>query len=88
MFVGIHAIVKIEAVEDPESIGRAIRRVRRAQGLTQADVAALADVGVVTVYNVERGKPTVRLDALGRLASVLGLQIALIAPAVEPDGDA
>ncbi|MBU6512480.1 MAG: helix-turn-helix transcriptional regulator [Betaproteobacteria bacterium] len=38
-----------------------IRVARRAQGLTQADLAARAGVGTQTMYAVEKGAPTVQM---------------------------
>lgn len=38
-----------------------IRVARRAQGLTQADLAARAGVGTQTMYAIEKGAPTVQM---------------------------
>jgi HTH-type transcriptional regulator / antitoxin HipB len=50
---------------------------RRALGLRQAELAQLAGTSARFVYDVERGKPSLRLDKLIDLLDVLGLEIAL-----------
>ena len=57
--------------------GRALRSRRRGLGLTQAELAALAGVGLAFMYELEQGKPTVRLDKLLDVARVLGLELRL-----------
>lgn len=57
--------------------GAQVRARRRDLGLTQTEVAELADVAVRTVHAVEAGKATLRLDALLAVLSALGLQLTL-----------
>lgn len=45
--------------------------------MTQLELSTLAGCGPVFVYDVERGKPGVRLDKLVDLLEVLGLQLTL-----------
>ena len=61
--------------------GDVVRERRRALGLRQDEVAALAGVGVRSVHAVEAAKATVRLDILVAVADVLGLRLALSSPA-------
>lgn len=61
----------------PVELGAAVRRQRRSLGLTQIELSDLAGCGPVFVYDVERGKPGVRLDKLVDLLQVLGLQFSL-----------
>lgn len=58
-------------------LGAAVRRQRRSLEMTQIELATLAGCGPVFVYDVERGKPGLRLDKLVDLLQVLGLQLAL-----------
>lgn len=63
--------------EWPEQLASAVRARRRTLKLTQIALAELAGVGPDFVYDVERGKPTLRLDKLLQVLGVLGLRIAL-----------
>lgn len=58
-------------------LGAAVRSQRRSLGMTQIELSTLAGCGPVFVYDVERGKPGVRLDKLVDLLEVLGLQLTL-----------
>ncbi|MFN6120482.1 MAG: helix-turn-helix transcriptional regulator [Actinomycetes bacterium] len=58
-------------------IGDALQHVRRAAGVTQAELAARLDVTRTTVIDMERGRPT----AVARLVdsfSTLGYDIVLV----------
>lgn len=50
---------------------------RRALGLRQTELAELAGTSARFVYDVERGKPSLRLDKLIDLLDVLGLELVL-----------
>lgn len=58
-----------------DDVATAVRRRRGELGLTQAEVAELADVAVRTVHAVEAGKPTIRLDALLAVLDAVGLEL-------------
>lgn len=64
-----------------EALGAEVRRIRKALRLTQKQLADLAACGPDFVYDLERGKRTVRLDKLIPLLGVLGLRIRLEAVA-------
>ena len=66
-------------------IGRFIRERRKTNGLTQQELAELARVGTRFVSELERGKPTVRVDAANRVLAVFGKQLGVVEAA--PDGD-
>lgn len=59
-------------------VGEAIRNRRRALGIDQETVASLAGVSRKLVSEVERGKPTVRLDGVLRILDVLGLRLEVV----------
>ena len=63
---------------DRESIGAFVRRRRRANGLTQAELAELAGVGTRFVSELERDKPTVRLDAVDAVLAVFGKEVGVV----------
>lgn len=52
-----------------------LRTARQAAGLTQATVAAAADVSVFTVRRAELGLHDPSASALGRMAAAVGVQI-------------
>jgi len=62
-------------VELVEAIGRAVRRARRDAGLTQAQLAELAETSERTVRDIERGTGSPSLAVVVRTAGVLGLTI-------------
>lgn len=68
---------EMQRVVDPSTLGQAIRRSRKAHGLTQGELAGLAGTGLRFVSELERGKPTVSLDKTLAVLAVLGLQLLL-----------
>lgn len=59
------------------ALGRAIRLRRKKLGLTQAALARYAGCGLAFLYELESGKPTVRLDKVLAVLQVLGLTLTL-----------
>lgn len=69
---------KVAAPETPSQVlGRAVRRQRRLLGLTQEELALHARVGLAFLYELETGKPTVRLDKVLAVLEVLGVAVTL-----------
>lgn len=62
-------------VDTPTALGAAVRAKRRADGLTQAELAAFCGVGVRFVSELERGKETLELGRALRVLAALGLQL-------------
>ena len=58
-----------------EKIGLNLQRIRREKNLTQADVAARADINTNTYAKIERGVQTATVPMLETLASVLGVDL-------------
>ncbi len=54
-----------------------VRRKRKVLRLTQKELAELSGCGPDFLYDLERGKPTVRLDKLLPVLEVLGLRLSL-----------
>jgi HTH-type transcriptional regulator / antitoxin HipB len=52
-----------------------VRARRRGLGLTQVEVAELADVSARFVMELEQGKPTIRLDKLTAVLDAIGLSL-------------
>jgi len=59
-------------------LGEALRRRRRSLALSQLQLCDLAGVGPAFLYDLEKGKPTVRLDKLLAVLEVLGLGLELV----------
>ncbi len=60
-----------------DELAREVRRRRKQLRLTQLQLADLARCGPVFLYDLERGKPTIRLDKLMPVLEVLGLRLKL-----------
>ena len=65
-------------VDSPEELGRRIRAARKAQGLTQVDLAEIAGVGPRFLSELERGKDTVRLGLALKIARLVGLDLVAV----------
>lgn len=77
-----------------QRLGTALRQRRKSLRLNQAELAALAGVGLAFLYELEHGKATVRIDKLLAVLGVLGVELELregkdvlrIAPALASEG--
>ena len=63
-----------------EEIGRTIRQARRAQGLTQGDLAMTANTAIRFISELENGKTTCQIGKVLKVISCLGIKIELNAP--------
>jgi HTH-type transcriptional regulator/antitoxin HipB len=66
-----------QEIKDSESLGDLIRLRRKDLNLTQAQLAALAQVSPRYVFDLEDGKTSVRLDKLLPVLETLGLTMSL-----------
>ncbi len=55
-----------------------VRERRKASGMTQEQLGAAAGVGKRFVSELERGKTTVRLDAVNAVLAVFGKTVGLV----------
>lgn len=67
----------IGSVQDVRQLGLKVRQKRKIDGLTQQDLAAIANVGVRFISELENGKPSVQLDLVMAVLQALGLQLSL-----------
>ena len=58
-------------------LARAVRARRKEHGLTQVQLGRFAGCGPDFVYDLEAGKPTIRLAKLLDVLAVLGLSLRL-----------
>ncbi len=55
---------------------------RKRSGLTQKQLADIAGVGKTAVFDIEKGKETVRLNTLMKILSALNIKINLQSPLI------
>ena len=65
-------------IGSPAELGRAVRRRRREEGLTQAQAAGLCGVGTRFLSELERGKPTAEIGRVLRVLAGLGLLLHVV----------
>ncbi len=68
-------IVPIGKIHTPADLGMLIRSARKAAGVTLAEAAGLAGVGVRFLSELERGKPTAELGKALKVAETVGLEL-------------
>lgn len=65
-------------------IGQLVRQRRLANNLTQRQLSELTGVGLRLVSELERGKTTLRMDAVNRVLAAFGLTLGpVVAPRPE-----
>jgi predicted transcriptional regulator/DNA-binding XRE family transcriptional regulator len=69
---------------DPLTIGRRLRHIRRSQGLTLADTAALASISPSALSLIENGKREAKLSVLSALAAGLGIGLGELLATAAP----
>ena len=62
-------------IYSPQQLGGMIRARRRELGLTQTEVADVANTNLRFVSELERGKPTARLENVMRVLAALGIEL-------------
>lgn len=65
-------MVHVRSVKD---LGAVIRGERRSQGMTQAELAGLADVGVTFLSQLENGKASAEVGKVLRVLTMLGIDV-------------
>ena len=59
-------------------IGKEIKQLRKSAGLTQLELAERVGVGLRFVRELERGKPTVRMDKVHQVLEFFGHHIKVV----------
>jgi len=62
-------------IDNPEVLGRLIRRRRKNLGLNQTEVAGVAGTSLRFLSELERGKRSAQLDATLRVLAALGIRL-------------
>lgn len=65
---------------DNKAVGKRIRELRKEQGLTQAQLAGLANTGIRFVGDLESGKETCHIGKMMRVLSALGVSMYIHSP--------
>ena len=68
-------------------MGQLVRHRRLANKLTQRQLSELAGVGLRLVSELERGKTTLRMDAVNRVLAVFGLVLGTVAAPRPEEGE-
>lgn len=63
-----------------QGIGQLIRKTRKAQGLTQQDLALVCGTGERFIIDLEKGKPTCQFAKVLHVIQTLGINMQLIPP--------
>ena len=58
-------------------IGKQIKERRDTLGITQPDLAEMADVSVNTLYKIETGQANPTVKVLNKIAEILGMELNL-----------
>lgn len=62
-----------EKLQSSKAIGELIRATRKAQGISQAELAGVANTGVRFISDLENGKGTIQIQKLLNVLNALGL---------------
>jgi y4mF family transcriptional regulator len=71
------------SVKSVKRFGQILRQHRKEAGLSRIQLAEIAGLGKTVIYDVEHGKPTVRLDTLMKLFDVLNIKITIDSPLIQ-----
>ncbi|MEX0771422.1 MAG: helix-turn-helix transcriptional regulator [Balneolaceae bacterium] len=58
-------------------IGKQIKERRDTLGITQPDLAEMADISVNTLYKIETGQANPTVKVLNKIADILGMELTL-----------
>ena len=64
-------------------IGKIIKFHRKSAGLNQKALADLAGVGKTVVFDIEKGKATIKYNTLLKILDVLNIKIELTGPLMD-----
>lgn len=67
----------------PQDIAEVIKTHRRAARLSRVQLAEISGVGKTVIYDIEKGKETVRLDTLRKIFKALNIRIIFTSPLME-----
>ena len=68
-----------------DEVAKMVRYYRKQSGLSQQELARLAGVGKTVVYDIEKGKETVKVKTLLQVLDVLNIKLSLTTPFEHPE---
>jgi len=68
------------SLQSVNQIGMSVRETRKRLGMTQSELALVSGVGLRFIHDLERGKPTIRLEPTLRVLEALGIQLEAVPP--------
>lgn len=71
----------MKTITNSQELGATIRTERKRLKVTQKELAMTAGVGLRYLIELERGKPTARLEGVFKVLQVLGLKLNVTVPA-------
>jgi HTH-type transcriptional regulator/antitoxin HipB len=66
-----------------KEIGEIVRFHRKKSGLSQAELAKIAGVGKTVIFDIEKGKQTVRLNTLQKVIAALNIKASFSSPLMD-----
>ena len=72
--------MKKDTIHSSKELGKAIRDLRRSQGVTQAQLAGLSNTGVRFISDLENGKETCQLGKILHVLATLGVDVFIQSP--------
>lgn len=73
--IGKMGILDMRMIKTSQDVGTLIQTTRKAQKLTQTELAATAGVGVRFIVDLEKGKDTCQLGKTLRVLHMLGIDL-------------
>jgi len=70
---------------EPKTLARIIRKHRKAAKISQLQLAEMAGVGKTVVFDIEKGKETIKLITLRKILKVLNIKVVLVSPLNDND---
>ena len=62
-------------ISNTKELGELIKTVRKAQGMTQSELAGASGTGVRFIVDLEKGKPTSEVEKVLLVVSMLGIKL-------------
>ena len=66
-----------ELARTPKQLGNQIRRARKNQGLSQAELGARTGLRQATISEIEAGRPGAKLESILKVLAILNLEIRI-----------